>query len=72
MTELLQRAFERASQLPDRLQDEVAERLLEDLEGEAVWDETLAASSDVLDRLADQALAEHRVGKTEKKGFDEL
>jgi hypothetical protein len=72
MTKLLMRAFERASQLPDRLQDEMAERLLADLEGEGLWDETLAASADALDHLADQALAEHRAGKTEKKGFDEL
>ncbi len=72
MTQLLAKAFEEASRLPDSLQDELAEKLLEDLEGEEKWDATLANSLDVLDGLADRALEDYEAGRTKKMGFDEL
>lgn len=72
MTELLRKAFEQASRLPDRLQDEVAQELLEDIEGEERWDDTLARSQDQLEKLADRALQEFRAGRTQKSGFDQL
>jgi hypothetical protein len=72
MTALLQKAFEKAAQLPDTLQDDVAARLLEDIEGELRWDETFSRSEDLLDKLADRALAQFAAGKTQRKGFDEL
>ena len=34
MTQRLTKAFQEASRLPEELQDELAERLLEDIEGE--------------------------------------
>ncbi len=72
MTSLLTKAFEEASRLPDKLQDELAEKLLEDLEGEKKWDATLASSLEVLDKLADKALKDYEAGRTKKMGFDEL
>lgn len=72
MTKLLKKAFEQASRLPDNLQDEVALQLLEEVEGELRWDATLAGSQDQLAKLADEALAEFRAGRTRKMGFDEL
>jgi len=72
MTRLLEKAFEQAERLPQILQDEVAEQLLEDIEGELKWDNTLAESQDKLAKLADQALEEYRAGRTKKMGFDEL
>lgn len=72
MTELLRKAFERASRLPDRLQDEMAQELLEDLEGEAQWDDTLTRSQDQLEKMADRALQELKAGRTRKSGFDQL
>lgn len=72
MTRLLETAFERASRLPGGLQDELAAQLLEDIEGELKWAETLAGSQDELERLADQALADYRAGRTRAAGFDEL
>ncbi|MCK4605273.1 MAG: hypothetical protein KAU41_11405 [Deltaproteobacteria bacterium] len=72
MTELLSKAFEQAVKLPQTLQDEIAEQLLEDIEGELKWDETLAKSHDKLAKLADQALKEFKTGRTQKMGFDEL
>ena len=41
-----------------------AARILEELEAEHRWDEAFAQSTDLLDQLADEALAEHRAGKT--------
>lgn len=72
MTDLLKKAFEQASQLPDRLQDEVAQQLLEDIKGEIQWDETLARSQDQLEKMADRALEELGAGRARKAGFDEL
>ena len=68
MTELLRKAFEQASRLPDRLQDEVAQELLEDIEGEVLWDDTLARSQDQLEKMADRALEAFRAGRTRKAG----
>jgi hypothetical protein len=45
MTRLLETAFERASRLPGGLQDELAAQLLEDIEGELKWDETLTSGA---------------------------
>lgn len=72
MTELLTKAFEKAAELPQRDQDEIAERLLEDIQGALKWDETLAKSRDKLEKLAEKALQEFEDGKTKKMGFDEL
>jgi hypothetical protein len=65
MTELLRKAFEKASKLPPREQDALASVLLNEIEGEQKWDATLAETQDELAGLADAALAEHRAGKTE-------
>ncbi|MCE5266307.1 MAG: hypothetical protein LLG00_00270 [Planctomycetaceae bacterium] len=75
MTQLLTQAFQRASQLPDSLQDQVAEevqQVLEEIEAEHRWDETLARSGGQLDQLGQKALDEFRSGKTKPMGFDEL
>ncbi len=72
MTKLLAQAFEKASELPENLQDELARELLQELAGEALWDQTLAESTEAVDKLAEQALKEHRAGRTRKMGFDEL
>ncbi len=72
MTKLLAQAFEKASELPENLQDELAHELLAELAGEAQWDQTLAESADALDAMAEQTLKEHRAGQTKKMGFDEL
>jgi hypothetical protein len=72
MTDLLKKAFEQAARLPDGVQDEVARQLLEDIEGELLWDDTLARSQDKLEEMADRALQELRAGRTRRAGFDEL
>ena len=72
MTNLLAQAFQKASQLPEDLQDELASALLEEIEWESRWDKTLAESQDKLDQLAQKALDEYQSGKTKEMGFDEL
>jgi len=64
MTKLLEKAFKKASRLPDVEQDLLAKWLLEELESERKWERLFAESEDVLDRLADEALEAHRKGKT--------
>jgi hypothetical protein len=61
MTELLAKAFKEVSKLPQ-----------ENLAGEMQWDETLARSQDLLERLADEALEDYRAGRTEEMGIHEL
>jgi hypothetical protein len=72
MTRLLTKAFKEASRLSEEAQDEIAVRLLEEIEGEERWDETLARTPDVLERLADKALEDFKAGRTKKLGFDDL
>ncbi len=72
MTTLLSKAIKRIQVLPQELQDELAEQLLEDLESELKWQKTLAKPQTKLDKLANQALRDSAEGKTKKMGFDEL
>ena len=58
MTELLEKAFAEASELPKAEQDLLAQSLLDDLAAEEKWDETFANSQDELSTLADKALTE--------------
>ena len=64
MTKLLEEAFAEASKLPEQEQDALAAVILEELASERCWDQAFADSADLLAQLADQALAEHRAGKT--------
>jgi hypothetical protein len=64
MTALLAKAFEQATQLPDVEQNALAKWLLDELQSEKRWSEAFADSEDVLEQLADEALAAKRQGKT--------
>ena len=72
MTEALRRAFEAASRLPDREQDELAAAILQELAADNRWDALLGGSQSALERLADEALQEHREGRTEALDPDAL
>ncbi|MBE9111089.1 hypothetical protein IQ273_16905 [Nodosilinea sp. LEGE 07298] len=74
MTTLLDQAFQAAQKLSSNLQDELAQQLLDDIQNELRWQETLSASdvdSDILTSMALAALAEDNAGETENKGFGE-
>ncbi len=66
MTQLLEKAFEQASQLAEEDQDEFARLMLAELESERRWAELFARpeSEELLGRMADEALAAHRAGRT--------
>jgi hypothetical protein len=60
----LEEAFAEATKLPASEQDALAAWILEELAGERAWRSALGASPDALEALADEALAEHRAGRT--------
>lgn len=74
MTRLREEAFERASELPQEEQDKFARFLLAELDAERRWAELFSRpeSEDLLERLADEALSEHRAGRTRPLKFEEL
>lgn len=72
MTGLLERAFAEAAKLSEPEQDALAQWILEELRSEQRWDAAFAASTNVLQQLADEALAEHRAGKTQPLDPDSL
>jgi hypothetical protein len=66
MTELLKKAFDEASKLPTDQQDAIASLLLEELKSDRDWGETFDRTQDALEKLADEAIRDHRAGKTDK------
>jgi len=70
MTKALKKAFEAASKLPEAEQDALAAAILEELASERRWDELFEPSTDTLAKLAKEALAEDRAGRT--RPLDEL
>ncbi len=64
MTQLLEKAIERASALPDNEQDAVAAVILSELEADQRWDQLFKTSQDVLGLMAREALEEYRAGET--------
>ena len=67
MTKLLEKAFKEASKLPVIDQNALAKWLLEELEAEEKWEQMFAESEDILDQLANEALAAHKKDKTNLK-----
>jgi hypothetical protein len=72
MTKLLEKAFKEASRLPDVEQNALAKWVIEELEAEGKWEKAFAASELILDRLADEAIAAHKQGKTKLLNIKDL
>ncbi|MDB9527158.1 hypothetical protein PN498_14245 [Oscillatoria sp. CS-180] len=75
MTTLLEQAFKEAQKLPNDLQDEIAQQLLNDIENELKWQTTFSDSDVEMGGFASMvqaALAEDDAGETEEKGFGEV
>lgn len=72
MTKLLERAFAKASKLPETEQELLASRLLAELAAEDDFDRAIAASTDKLAQLAAEAIAEDRAGLTQDLDPDRL
>lgn len=65
MTQLLERAYAEVAQLADTEQDAIAALILDELEDERRWQTAFALSQGALARLAQEALTEHRAGRTQ-------
>jgi hypothetical protein len=72
MTELLVKAFEEASKLKPQEQDELAKWLLEEIEFERKWSDSFEKSQSILERLADEAIREYQLGRTEELNIDNI
>jgi uncharacterized protein (DUF433 family) len=72
ITDLLTEAFKQASMLPAAEQDQLARSLLQELAGDKRWELLLENSQDMLEAMANQALQDHREGKTKAMGFAEV
>ena len=72
MTKLLEKAFKKASKLPEVEQNIIAKWLLEELEIEKEWERRFAESENILNRLANEAIDTHKKGKTKQMDFDRL
>lgn len=72
MTQLLEKAFTEVSKLPKREQDSFAAWILEEIASEHRWEENFAKSQDLLEKLAEEALNEHRAGKTVALDWENL
>ena len=60
MTKALKKAFEVASRLLDREQDELATTILEEMAADERWEAAFGQSQQTLEPLAKEALEEHR------------
>ena len=72
MTKALKKVFEVASRLPDREQNELATAILEEMAADERWEAAFAQSQQTLERLAKEALEEHRAGRTKALDPDAL
>lgn len=64
MVQLMEKALAEINKLPAEEQETFAAWILNELASERRWDAAFADSGDLLDQLADEALGEHRAGKT--------
>lgn len=74
MNQLLEQAFQKVSELPEEDQYRIARFLLGELNSERRWDDLLSRSEseDLLEHLADEALADHRAGRTTPLDFEDF
>jgi translation elongation factor EF-1alpha len=64
MNGIVEKALEEIQKLPEAEQKAFATWILDELESERRWTELFAKSHAMLEAMADEALAEHRAGKT--------
>jgi hypothetical protein len=72
MTNKLKKAFEAASKLPPADQDALAAAILAEVQVDGLWDAAFAKKPGALEQLADEALQEHRAGRTRPLKPDQL
>ncbi|NCQ76009.1 MAG: hypothetical protein GPI98_21095 [Microcystis aeruginosa W13-13] len=66
MSKRLEQAIAQLKTLSTDQQDAIASLILAELEEEQRWDDSFARSPNLLAKLAAEAMAEHRSGKTQE------
>ena len=69
MTDLLEKAIAAIRDLPPERQDAIGALILEELVEDAKWQRSFAQSQDRLAKLADEALADFKSGRTSPLEF---
>ena len=64
MTQILERAFEKATALPPELQDEFGALFIAEMADELRWQELFAQSQDMLTRMGQEAIEDFHAGRT--------
>lgn len=64
MSDTFTQAFQIASKLPPKDREALGALLLQEMQSDKRWSQLFASSQDLLSKLADEALAEHKAGKT--------
>ena len=72
MTNKLKKAFDAAAKLPAADQDALAAAILEEVKVDGLWDASFATKPGALERMADEAIEEHRSGRTRPLDPDQL
>jgi hypothetical protein len=72
MTKTLEEVLRQVAKLPEAEQDALAEAIRAEIGAEKDWDKSFAGSLDVLERLADEAIADHRAGRTKPIDPDKM
>ncbi len=72
MTILLEKAFKKAANLPEIEQNALAKWLIDEIKSDKKWDTIFADSEDILEKLAIDALNEHKKGKTSDLDIEKL
>lgn len=65
LSALLEKTLQKISLLPESEQDMLADLLQKELESDKQWSKSLKDSQDQLEQLADEALTDHKEGRTE-------
>jgi hypothetical protein len=64
MIQQLEKALSKLGELPELDQEAIANRILAEIEDEKLWHKQFQESQDQLAKLADEALADFKQGKT--------
>lgn len=72
MSKLLERAIEEAQKLPESDQEAIGALLLAEIESERKWDELFSRPSAAIEKMAREALEDHRSRKTTPLDPDNL
>ena len=72
LTVSLEKAFAEASKLSEDEQNTLAAWILREINSEQRWDKAFSDSGDKLAQLAEEALLEHRQGKTRELDLEKL